>query len=273
MNNSLPTVAFIGGGNMASAMIGGLIAKGQTPTSIIVSDPSIQTTTRLNTDFGVLTTNNSAEAVQKSAIVILAVKPQVIDLVIKDIADHCDNQGKLFISIAAGVTVAQLVNKLGKNCAVVRLMPNMPAMISYGMSGLFANDNTSPKQKTQAMAVAQSCGDCIEVKQEESINAITAISGSGPAYFLLMMEGMVNAAIELGFTEEEAHRLTCQTALGAAQLAISSDNNLSHLRQQITSPGGTTESALNYFSDAGLVPMVGGAVNAAFVRAQQLGAQ
>jgi len=273
MNTTLTTIAFIGGGNMASAMISGLIAKGQAPTNITVSDPSTEKAENLTANLGVLTTTNTAEAVQRADIIILAVKPQVINVVATEISVHCHTEGKVFISIAAGINMSQLEEKLGKNSAVVRLIPNISALIGYGMSGLFANENTTAEQKQQAMMVAQSCGDCIEVYEEEAINTVTALSGSGPAYFFLMMEGMIKAGTELGLSEEDAHRLTCQTALGAAQLAISSQNKLSELRNQITSASGTTESALNYFASEGLITIVEGAVNAAYDRAEELGSK
>jgi len=149
----------------------------------------------------------------------------------------------------------------------------MPALVGCGMSGLFANEHTSEIQKQQATMVARSCGECLEVDTEEAINTVTALSGSGPAYFFLLIEGMIKAGVELGFSEEHARSLSVQTALGAAQLASFSEHSPSELREQISSPGGTTLSALNHFSNNDFLLIVGGAVKAAHQRAQELGAK
>lgn len=255
---------------MATAMAKGLISKGMEPNSIIVADPSPTKTKMLHSSLGVSTTNNSVQAVKNAEVIILSVKPQVIDKVAKLIADNCDINGKVIVSVAAGVSISLLKKSLGDKAAIVRLMPNMPALLGVGMSGLYANENVTAEQRKQVNSIAHSFGECIEVNHEDKINMVTALSGSGPAYFFLLMEEMIKAGISLGLSEAEAVKLTRQTALGAAQLAVTSNSMPAELREQITSKRGTTESALMVMHSAGFDQIVASAVTSAYERALQL---
>lgn len=269
--STVPNVAFIGGGNMARALIGGMTSKGHPGERIWVADSSPAKAQSLSERFGVRVASSLGEAVNNAQVVVLAVKPQAIDALVDELAQRDLVQGRLFISIAAGVAVSRLQARLGKACAVVRLMPNMPVSIGYGMCGLYANAHTSSEQKRLAMAIAQSCGDCLEVHEEAAIDSITALSGSGPAYFFLVMEAMIRAGTRLGLSVPDARRLTCQAARGAAQLVLLGDEDPAELRRQVTSAGGTTQAAIDLLLHADVPSLVEAAVSAAHDRAVELG--
>ncbi|RVU31031.1 pyrroline-5-carboxylate reductase [Neptunomonas marina] len=270
MSSTETVIGFVGGGNMASAMMKGLLSNGYPAEKILVAETSKEKSAELSKCLGVRVTDNLNTLVVQSETIILAVKPQVIDTVTQDIASSGKHVGKLFISVAAGVKTIQIASILGEDTAVVRLMPNMPALIGQGMSGLYANSHTSTPQKRKSLMIAESFGDCVEVTDENDINTITALSGSGPAYFFLMFENMVQAGIELGLSEQSAHKLACFTALGSAKMAQGSSFKPAELRQQVTSKGGTTESAINYFEQNGFPSIVRGAVKAAYSRSVEL---
>lgn len=271
INLNLPVVAFVGGGNMAAAMIGGLIQKGQNPKDIIVVEPSDERAHYLQEAFHVITTKQSREAVTQADVIVLAVKPQVIEIVAKEIQENQLTQGKVFISIAAGTTVKTLESHLGNETAIVRLMPNMPALVGAGISGLYANQRTSQQQKAYSIEVSNSCGQTVQVEHESDINIVTGLSGSGPAYFLRVMEGMIEAGQELGFSYEDALKLVAQTAMGAGQLALEASVTPTELRQQITSKRGTTEAGLNVLNEFNVKEAASKAVKAAHARAIELG--
>ena len=264
------TIAFIGGGNMASAIISGLLHKGHPANQMLVAEPNEERANWLKETYSVRIAGSTSDAIQEGQVIVLAVKPQIIKSVCDDVPSHLSFEGKVFVSIAAGTSIANLADSLGEATAIVRLMPNMPALVGAGMSGLYANLATSEEQKSAAMAIAKACGDCIEVKKEEDINAVTALSGSGPAYFLLMMDAMMKAGEGLGLNHQEVYRLVTQTALGAAKLAIASDASAEQLCQQIASKGGTTEAALNTLNASGVPLATEQAVTAAFHRANEL---
>ena len=268
----MSNICFIGGGNMATSLIGGLIAQGHTANSISVSDPNEAQREQLTTQYGINTFADCAPALADADIVVLAVKPQVMKDVALMVAKAAEQSSKqpLFVSIAAGINLYSLQQWLGKDQAIVRCMPNTPSLIQLGATGLFANEQTSIVQKNLAETVLKAAGIVQWVQSEAEIDAVTAVSGSGPAYYFLLMEAMIDAGIELGLSRETASELTVQTAIGAAQMAKESDVDVAELRRRVTSPGGTTEEAINTFEGAHLRDIVKAALNAANRRSGEL---
>ncbi len=267
MNNNI--LAFIGGGNMASALINGLIDDGISAEKIIVAEPNADRRKQLATQFGIRTVDSNTEAAKQADILILAVKPQVLKQVAMDLAPALTN-APLCLSIAAGIRHASLQRWLGEAVPVIRVMPNTPAMINAGASGLFAPSDMSTEHRNAAEHIMRATGIAVWLDQEEQMDALTAVSGSGPAYFFLFMEAMEKSAKELGLPEKTAHLLVLQTALGAARMALESTSSLEDLRRSVTSPGGTTEQALNSFKQQGLEQMVKHALDAANNRSIEL---
>lgn len=265
-----PTIAFIGAGNMASSIIGGLITRGFSADSIIASDPSGQSLVNLQKLTKVRTTNNNDEAIANVDVVILAVKPQVMQSVLTGIAATASIHKPLFISIAAGIPISSLNNWLGSDMAIVRCMPNTPALVQTGATGLFANPLVNEQQQQFADQILQSVGIALWVEDEKLLDAVTAISGSGPAYFFFIMETMQNIGEQLGLNAEMARQLTLQTALGAAKMALASDVDTATLRRQVTSPGGTTEQAIKVFEQQGLRELFNQALMACRDRSEEL---
>ena len=268
----MSNICFIGGGNMATSLIGGLIAQGHAANSISVSDPNEAQREQLTTQYGIHTFADCAPALADADIVVLAVKPQVMKDVALMVAKAAEQSSKqpLFVSIAAGINLYSLQQWLGKDQAIVRCMPNTPSLIQLGATGLFANEHTSIVQKNLAETVLKAAGIVQWVQSEAEIDAVTAVSGSGPAYYFLLMEAMIDAGIELGLSRETASELTIQTAIGAAQMAKESDVDVAELRRRVTSPGGTTEEAINTFEGAHLRDIVKAALNAANRRSGEL---
>lgn len=268
----MSNICFIGGGNMATSLIGGLIAQGHPADSISVSDPNETQRSQLETQFAINTFADCGPAMTDADIVVLAVKPQVMKEVALNVASAIDPEAKqpLFVSIAAGINLYSLQTWLGQEQAIVRCMPNTPSLIQLGASGLFANEHTSIVQKNLAETVLKAAGIVQWVQSEEEIDAVTAVSGSGPAYYFLLMEAMIDAGTELGLSRETASELTIQTAIGAAQMAKESDVDTAELRRRVTSPGGTTEQAINTFESAHLRDIVKAALNAANRRSGEL---
>lgn len=240
---SKPILAFIGAGNMANSIIGGLIAKGYPAANIIACDPVADSLQSLEASYGVRTSTDNGSAARQSAVVILAVKPQVMKAVATQLQPHLAH-GPVVISIAAAISTASLERWLGAQAAIVRCMPNTPALVQAGASGLFANRHTSAEQRDIAGEILSAVGIAIWLQREELIDAVTAVSGSGPAYFFLLMEAMIDAAEKQGLSRDTARQLTLQTALGAAKLAQASDVGVDELRRRVTSPAGTTAAAL-----------------------------
>jgi len=268
----MSNICFIGGGNMATSLIGGLIAQGHAANSISVSDPNEAQREQLTTQYGINTFADCALALADADIVVLAVKPQVMKDVALIVAKAAEQSSKqpLFVSIAAGINLYSLQQWLGKDQAIVRCMPNTPSLIQLGATGLFANEQTSIVQKNLAETVLKAAGIVQWVQSEAEIDAVTAVSGSGPAYYFLLMEAMIDAGIELGLSRETASELTIQTAIGAAQMAKESDVDVAELRRRVTSPGGTTEEAINTFEGAHLRDIVKAALSAANRRSGEL---
>ncbi len=246
------TLAFIGCGNMAASLINGLVADGYDPTKIMASDPDSEKLAHISSLCGINTTSDNSEAVAFAQVLVMAVKPQALEQVANSIAPAVQNSKPLVISIAAGVLENDLERWLGGDIALVRTMPNTPAMIQVGATALHANPKVNSDQKDLAETILRAVGLTMWVEDESMINVVTALSGSGPAYFFLVMEAMESAAVELGLPTETANLLTLQTALGAARMAMESSDMPATLRERVTSPGGTTEAALQTFEDNGI---------------------
>jgi len=263
-------IGFIGGGNMASSIIGGLVASGFAADNIWASDPNTESLEKLRNVAPVHTGSDNHALIAAVDIVILAVKPQIMKMVASDIAASVQSQQPLLITIAAGVTSSSLDGWLGGNNAIVRCMPNTPALVRSGATGLFANARVSAEQRQAAEQILQAVGIALWVEQEDELDAVTAVSGSGPAYFFLVMEAMQAAGIDMGLSPDVAKQLTLQTALGAAQMAINSDVDAAELRRRVTSPKGTTERAINILQDGGLSALFSQALEGARLRAEEL---
>ncbi|WP_296277657.1 pyrroline-5-carboxylate reductase [uncultured Acinetobacter sp.] len=259
-------ITFIGGGNMAQALIGGLISRGLPATRITVSDP-VEEIRQLLLEKDVHVTDNNVAAIKDADIVVLAVKPQVLGLVLKPLQGLFD--GKLIISIVAGAEI-KTISALTGNDRVVRVMPNTPALVQTGAHGMFAYDVVEAKDRELATQVLAATGLTIWVNSEAQVDAVTAVSGSGPAYFFYMMESMIRAGKNMGLDEKVATALTLQTALGAAQMAITSSNSPAELRKNVTSPNGTTQAALEVFDRAQISQNIQTALAAAQKRSQEL---
>ena len=263
-------LAFIGAGNMAGSLIGGLVAGGWDPDNIAVSDPDSERLSTLGSRFRINTDTNNHSVVENARVVILAVKPQVIHEVALDLASLVQKNQPLLISIAAGVRATDLQRWLGGSCALVRCMPNTPALIGCGATALYANDAVTEAQKQLADEILRAAGITTWVQQEELLDVVTALSGSGPAYFFLLMEAMQNSAVELGLDQETANLLTLQTALGAARMAGESGVAAEELRARVTSKGGTTAAAVASFEQNGFHYNVSKALRAAYERSREL---
>lgn len=244
---SSPRLAFIGAGNMASALIGGLVKQGFAAQQITASDPYPAMLDKLKSVAPVTTTDDNIAAVSGADVVILAVKPQVMKQVLEPLAVTLQQQQPLIISIAAGIEIASIERWLGGALPIVRCMPNTPALVQLGATGLFANAAVSAAQRELADSILQAVGVALWVDSEAQLDAVTAVSGSGPAYFFLVMEAMQAAGEQLGLSSETAKLLTLQTALGAARMALDADVDTAELRRRVTSPNGTTERAIASF--------------------------
>ncbi|EKD70154.1 MAG: Pyrroline-5-carboxylate reductase [uncultured bacterium] len=264
------TIAIIGAGNMGSSLIGGLIQHGFESDNIIATDPSKEKLEHLVDTFQVKTTTDNADAVKIADVVIFAIKPQLFAKVAVPLAKDIQHKKPLIISIAAGIRVDSIQTWLGGNVAIVRAMPNTPALIGCGATAIFANHYVSSSQKKLAQSILESVGIVVTIDDESQIDAVTALSGSGPAYFFLVMEAMQQAAVEMGLSADIAHQLTLQTSLGAARMAIEKHDSLQQLRKNVTSPGGTTEKALFILEENNLRGIFKKALLAAKSRSEEL---
>lgn len=255
------SLAFIGAGNMASSIIGGLISQGIAAKGIVACDPNQESLNALQDEYGINISKDNAQA-GTADVVLIAVKPQVMKPVLNALAPHL-SESSLIVSVAAGITAAQISQWLGREQAIVRCMPNTPALVKVGACGLYANSEVSQDQRSMVETLLSGIGISQWVKQESLIDVVTATSGSGPAYYFLMMEAMIDSAMSLGLDRDTANTLVLQTALGAATLAKESDCDVAELRRRVTSPKGTTESAINTFIDQGLIKLVDNAMRAA----------
>ncbi|NUU33822.1 pyrroline-5-carboxylate reductase [Pseudomonas sp. C2B4] len=264
-------IAFIGAGNMAASLIGGLRAKGLDATQIRASDPGDETRARVSAEHGIEVFADNAQAVEGADVVVLAVKPQAMKAVCEAIRPSL-KPNQLVVSIAAGITCASMNNWLGAQ-PIVRCMPNTPALLRQGVSGLFATAQVSAEQRQQAQELLSAVGIALWLDEEQQLDAVTAVSGSGPAYFFLLIEAMTAAGVKLGLPADVAAQLTVQTALGAAHMAVASDVDAAELRRRVTSPAGTTEAAIKSFQADGFEALVEKALGAAAHRSAEMAEQ
>jgi pyrroline-5-carboxylate reductase len=266
------TIGFIGGGNMARSLVGGLIGAGHDATALHVSDPSAAARELMGKLGNVHLGADNDALVDAVDILVLAVKPQAMGSVLTPLAAPLAQRRPLLISIAAGLTTTALESWAGP-LPWVRCMPNTPALVGAGMSVLYATGAVNSVGRNNAEAIMRSAGEVLWVEHEAQLDAVTAVSGSGPAYFFHMMEAMINAGVEQGLDPQTSRTLVLQTALGAARMAGESGSDPGELRQQVTSPGGTTAAALAVFTDGDLMNLVSRAVAAAAERSVSLAAE
>lgn len=266
-------ITFIGGGNMARSLIGGLISDGFDPRHIHVSDAEPLCLQALTDKYSIHTYSSNIEAAKACDVLILAVKPQQLQAVVRQLAPHWQ-AGTLLISIAAGIRIADIARWLEQEqAAIVRAMPNTPSLVQAGATALSANDFVNTQQHELAESILRAVGLALWVNDEEKMDAVTSLSGSGPAYFFLVMEAMEFAATEMGLDAESARLLCLQTAFGAAKMALESDETTKELRERVTSPGGTTERALIELEDGGIRSLFENALVAAALRSRELANQ
>jgi len=268
---SEPKITFIGGGNMARAIYRGLVESGFPAENIGVVDPSEAAQSAARASGLIRIAESATDADVSADLIVLAVKPQITDIALSPLAHRVSSTATV-LSIIAGINSASLANLLGlpNDDAVVRSMPNTPALVGEGMTGLFSNSDQRAHGRILAERVMSAVGQCVWVSNESDLDLVTAISGSGPAYFFLFMESLADAAVELGMSPQTAHQLSVQTALGAAKLAQASDDGLAKLRENVTSPGGTTEQAIESFEASELRAIVMSATRAAKKRSIEL---
>jgi pyrroline-5-carboxylate reductase len=265
-----PRITFLGGGNMAGSLIGGMLQHGFDAGQLCVADPNPAQRDALAAKFSVRVSKDNADAVTGAGVVVFAVKPQVFQTAAQSVAPLLADSKPLIISIAAGIAEPDIRRWLGYDAAIVRSMPNTPALVGCGASALFANRFVTPAQRTLATTLLEAVGIALWLDDERHMDAITAVSGSGPAYFFLLMEVMENAARQLQLPPEIARKLVLQTALGAARMASASEVDAATLRQQVTSPGGTTAAALKVLQDGNLSALFQRALTAARDRGAEL---
>jgi pyrroline-5-carboxylate reductase len=268
-----PRIGFLGGGNMARALIGGLIARGTPPALISVGEPFPSAREQLLRDFKVQAGADNRSAIEGCALIILAVKPQEAGKVLRPLAAPLQGGHPVLLSIAAGIRIASLSAWAGAGVPVIRAMPNRAALIGAGITGMYAAPGVSAEARSLAERALQAVGQTVWVQHEADLDGVTALSGSGPAYFFLLAELMMQAAIAQGLAPEAARRLAVGTLHGAGALAGASDGDLARLRQEVTSRGGTTEAALGVFATADLAGIVGRALEAATHRSRELADQ
>ncbi len=267
-------VAFVGGGNMTRAIAGGLIDSGFAPTDILISEPVEASRISLaNTFSGVIIADDNKDIVANVGCVVLSVKPQVLPAVCRDLRDAVQQTHPLIVSIAAGTRSADIDAWLGGGLSVIRIMPNQPALLRLGVSGLFANARVSDEEREHAAGIIAAVGSVVYVEREQDIDAITAVSGSGPAYFFLLIDMLTKTAIDLGIDEEAAKTLAIDTANGAAALARSESESMEALIARVRSPGGTTAAALDSLENAGVRDIFSAAITAGCNRAKTLADQ
>ncbi|MFZ5493133.1 MAG: pyrroline-5-carboxylate reductase [Pseudomonadota bacterium] len=266
-------IVFIGGGNMGRALLGGLIADGVPTGQLAAAEPDAARRAALTDELGMRAAAQGHELVADASVVVLAVKPQVLRDVVQELAGQFGAHRPLVVSIVAGVTEADIDAWLGGDFPIVRCMPNTPALVRQGISALHANARVSGDQRAQAERILGAVGSVVWVPEEAQLDAVTAVSGSGPAYFFAVMEAMEQAGVALGLTPDVSRRLTLQTALGAAMLATQSADPPAVLRAQVTSPGGTTQAALQVLQSGGLAALFKDALAAAHRRAGELARQ
>ena len=265
------SVGFVGGGNMTRAIAGGLLASGFSATDILISEPSAKQREMLRQEFpGVATTDGNGEAAAQSDYLVLAVKPQILATACRDLAGQVQRTRPLIISIVAGIRSDDIDRWLGGNLAIVRAMPNQPALLQQGVSGIFANERVTAAEQAGAERIMAAVGRVVSVPREADIDAVTAISGSGPAYFYLLIDMLMQTARQLGLDDQAAATLAMETASGAAALATASGESMQKLIARVRSPGGTTAAALDSLEEQNIRDIFARALTAARDRAVAL---
>ena len=265
-----PFIGFIGAGNMASSLLSGLVQQGIPGAQLGAADPDPDKRASVGRIEGLLATSDNAAIARRADVLVLAVKPQSLEPVCRGLADALTDREPVVISIAAGIPVTTLMRWLGRELPLVRAMPNTPAMLGLGTTGLFATAKVTPSQRSMTDQLFRGVGQVHWLEAEADLDLVTALSGSGPAYFFLFMEALADGARELGMPAELARALTIQTAVGAAHMAQDSGQDLAELRRQVTSPGGTTEQGLTVMEREGVRRMAREALMAAQARAVSL---
>lgn len=264
-------LAFIGAGNMTRSIVAGLVSAGYPRNAIIASNPSLPKLNGLQAEFGIEVTQSNNEAYHFAEVIVLAVKPQLMADVCANLPTDNNLDKKLFISIAAGVTVARLQTMLGAPYSIIRVMPNTPSLLGAGMSGLYSADSVSETDRTYAAQVMSAVGKILWVKCENDINGVIAAAGSSPAYFFLFLQTMQEECIRMGFLESDARMLVQEAMAGSAKMVIeNADLSLAELRAQVTSKGGTTAAAINSFINDDIAGVVSKAMQAAVSRAEEM---
>lgn len=272
-------ICFIGGGNMASALMGGLLQQAEARHHIYLTDPSTQARERVLREYGVSGSADLPEDVGRYEVIVLAVKPQVMPAVLSGLAAQLaqarneqqgEQQCSLVLSVAAGITTGFMRRSLGADCAVIRAMPNTPALLGAGISGLFAPEGVGQQHRQAAESIMQAGGPCIWVNEEALLDVVTAVSGSGPAYYYLLTEALQKAGQALGLPPGSARELAVHTAHGAGLMALNASEEMATLRQRVTSPGGTTQAAIEHLQQGGFEALVMSAVEAATKRGRAL---
>ena len=264
-------VAFVGGGNMTRALAGGMLAAGYQPSHILVSEPLPAHRASLSRELrGIVICEENADVVSEAECVVFAVKPQILCEVCKPLADLVQRNKPLIISIAAGIRSGDIEHWLGGDLSVVRVMPNQAALLRLGISGLYVNERTTRLQRRAASNILATTGPVIEVPRESDIDTVTAVSGTGPAYFYLLVDMLVKAAVEMGLDYEAAMALVLETARGAGELAEQSGESMDELIARVRSPGGTTAAAFEFLDETDFRDIFTSAVNAARDRAVEL---
>ena len=264
-------VAFIGGGNMTRAIVGGLIDSEFAASDILIAEPVAAARMSLAKDFSGVSVSGDNHAVAESAgCVVLSVKPQVLPAICRELRDTAQQTRPLIVSIAAGTHSAAIDAWLGGDLSVIRIMPNQPALLRLGVSGLYANNKVSDDEREYAAGIIAAVGSVVHVENESDIDAVTAVSGSGPAYFFLLIDMLMKSAVDLGISENAAKTLAIETAVGAAALAKSESESMKALIERVRSPGGTTAAALDSLENAGVRDIFSAAITAACDRAKSL---
>ena len=264
-------MVFIGGaGNMAGAVIGGLVASGYPADRIVATGRNEQKLSDFAARTGVQVSTDNAAAVAECDVLVLSVKPQMMKVLCEELAPIVSQRAPLVITLAAGIPLAAYQRWLGAGVPIVRAMPNTPALVGTGVTGLYAGEGVSEPQKQIATAMAEAVGIALWVEAESGIDQVIAVSGSGPAYYFQFMESMIDAAEKAGMNRADAERLTLQTALGAAKLAVASDVDVAQLKRNVMSPNGTTERAVKRFQEGGLPQLVEQAMHDCAARAAEM---
>jgi len=263
-------IAFIGGGNMARSLVGALIRGGAHADAMAVAEPNADLRDALARDFGVTVHARSTDAAEGADVLVLAVKPQVLKVVCAELAAIVAVRRPVVISIAAGIRIEQLRDWLGADIPIVRSMPNTPALIGAGATGMIANDVATAGHRAQAQAILDAAGSTVWIDDEAQMDTVTALSGSGPAYFFLLVEALEDAAVAQGLPRATARALATQTCHGAGRMLVEDGEPPGVLRERVTSPGGTTAAALDAFAAGGLRELVAAAINAATRRGREL---